>query len=123
MATLLRLLSAIPVLTGLAVVLFGASIIPGEDGSASLASELRFFAVWWIGAGLFLAWVARDPDGRRRELTAFCGLLFLGGVARALAYASDGRPETLFVVLMAVELVLPLVLLVALRRGTPRDHL
>jgi len=116
-AACLRLLAAIPILTGAAVVVFGARIIPGADGSASLASELRFFAVWWIGAGLFLAWVAADAVGRRRELSAFCGLLFLGGVARAIAYASEGRPATLFVVLMAIELVLPLVLLGALRRA------
>lgn len=113
----LLLLAIVPIVTGTMTVLGGSNIVPeGGSPSASVESELRFFAVWWIGAGLVLAWIAGDVLQRGRELRVLCVLLFLGGIARALALLDAGSPAPLFVVLMVVELVLPVVLVLWQKR-------
>ena len=94
--------------SGAATIAGGSHIIPGDGRpSPSIESELRFFATWWLAAGVFVAWVLRDLERRGRELRAFLALVVLAGIARALAWADAGRPATLFVVLMVIELVLP----------------
>ncbi len=106
----LTLLGVVPIVTGLGSVLFGSGVIPGPNPSPSVESELRFYAAWWVGGGLVLLWIARRPAERGIALRGLCAVLFLGGLARLLAAAQVGWPRPLFVVLMAIELVLPLVL-------------
>ncbi|HVL95799.1 MAG TPA: DUF4345 domain-containing protein [Solirubrobacteraceae bacterium] len=107
----LLVLAAIPVITGAVTVLGGSATIPraGEPAPA-VESELRFYAVWWIGAGIYLASLAPRVQERGRELRAVCALLFAGGLARVLAMLDAGAPHPLFVVLMGAELVLAVVL-------------
>jgi hypothetical protein len=104
-------LGLVPIVTGAASLVFGTDVIP-EAGSpsASTESELRFYAVWWLGAGLFLASLAPRVEQRGRELRAVCALLVLGACGRALAIADAGRPQPIFVVLMALEFLIPPVL-------------
>lgn len=106
-------LAVVPVVAGSATVLLGSGSVPAPgDPSANLESELRFYAVWWIGAGLFLAWLAPRVAERTLELRVLCGLLFLAGLSRVLGIAIDGRPSGGQLVLMAVELALPPVLVI-----------
>ena len=103
-------LSAIPIVAGAATVLLGADSIPSPgDPSPNLESELRFYAVWWIGAGLFLAWLAPRVEERTLELRVFCALLFLSGISRGLAALATDWPSTAQLILMGLELVLPVV--------------
>ncbi len=106
-------LAVIPVLAGTATLLLGSDAIPdaGRPG-ASVESELRFYGVWWIGAGIFLASLARDVERRGWELRVFCALLALGAAGRVIALADDGRPHATFLVLMGVEIVVAVVLVV-----------
>jgi uncharacterized protein DUF4345 len=104
-------LAAIPIATGALSLLLGSAVIPDAGSTAaSVESELRFYSVWYLGAGVFLASLAPRIEQRGRELQAVCGLLVLGAVGRLLAIASSGRPHPLFVALLVVELVLPPVL-------------
>jgi hypothetical protein len=107
----ITVLAVVPILTGLSTVLLGAdSIVGAEEASPSLESELRFYSVWWIGAGLFLLWLAPQVERRTLELRVFCALLFLSGISRGLAALATDWPPTGQIVLMALELVLPVVL-------------
>lgn len=106
-------LAAIPIVTGVMHVVLGTdSVRDSGDATASVESEFRFLAVWWMGAGLFLASLARHVERRTLELRAVCALLFLGGVARAIGIVDDGRPHSVQVALMVVEFALPLLLVV-----------
>jgi hypothetical protein len=106
----LSVVAFVPIVTGLLTVLLGAdSVIGAEEASPNLESELRFYSVWWIGAGLFLLWLAPQVEQRTLELRVFCALLFLSGVSRLLAAAATDWPGTGQVVLMVLELVLPVV--------------
>ena len=78
--------------------------------SPNLESELRFYSVWWIGAGLSLIWLAPRVAERALELRVFSGLLFLAGVSRVLAALDTDWLSTGQLILMGLELVLPVVL-------------
>jgi hypothetical protein len=102
--------SVVPIVAGAATVLLGADSVPdGGDPSPSLESELRFYSVWWIGAGLFLAWLAPRVERRTTELRVFCALHFLSGLSRIFAAIATDWPSTGQIVLMGFELVLPVV--------------
>jgi hypothetical protein len=107
----LYVLAVIPIVAGAATALLGSDSLPGaRNPTASIESELRFFSVWWIGAGLFVVWLARRIEERALELRVFCGLLFLGGLSRLLGIFDAGWPSALQIVLMGLELSLPIVL-------------
>jgi hypothetical protein len=104
-------LGVIPILAGGATVALGAdSVLGAGDASPSLESELRFYSVWWIGAGLFLIWLAPRVEERTLEMRVFCALLFLAGLSRLFAVLATDWPSTGQVVLMIIELVLAVVL-------------
>jgi hypothetical protein len=107
----LYVLSVVPVVAGLATLALGADSMPApNDAPPNVESELRFYSVWWIGAGLFLAWLAPRVEERTLELRVFCGLLFLSGLSRLFAAAATDWPSTGQLILMGVELTLPVVL-------------
>lgn len=104
-------LSVIPIAAGLATVVLGADSVPApNDAPPNVESELRFYSVWWIGAGLFLAWLAPRIEERTLELRVFCALLFLSGVSRLLAAGATDWPSTGQLILMGIELAVPAVL-------------
>ena len=111
MSQVLRALALIPIATGLASVVFGTEIIREGGGSnANVESELRYYAVFYVGFGLYLWSIAPEIASRGRELRWAAAVLFCGGLARVVGVLIDGWPEADYVMLMAVELVLPPVL-------------
>ena len=107
-------LGLVATIAGAASVVFGAHIIPGGDGvSASVHSELRFYASWYLATGLVVLWTVPRVATRTAGivLRVVFGTLFLAGCARVVSIVADGTPATTYVVLMVIELVLPLVIL------------
>jgi hypothetical protein len=107
MTRALYVLGAIPILAGAATVILGSESIPAAgDLNANVESELRFYSVWWIGAGLFIWWLAPQVLQRTRELRIFCALLFLAATSRLFAVIDTGWPSTGQIVLMGIEFAL-----------------
>jgi hypothetical protein len=107
------------VVAGGATALLGSASLPSSgEVTASIESELRFYSVWWIGAGLFLAWLAPRVAERTLELRVFCALLFFAGLTRLLAISDAGWPHASQLVLMAFEFVLPVILVIWQARVT-----
>jgi hypothetical protein len=77
--------------------------------SPTVESELRFYSPFWITYGGLLIYVARDLSSRDSWMPLLTGVFFAGGVGRAIAYFDAGPPHPAFIVLMAVEIVLPFV--------------
>src|SRR5687767_393150 len=108
---MLYVLAVIPILTGAWTVALGAeSVLGAGDASPNLESELRFYSVWWIGAGLFLLWLAPRVAERTLEVRVFSALLFFSGVSRLLAALDTDWPSKGQLMLLGLELVLPIVL-------------
>ena len=107
----LYVFAAVAIVAGAATVVLGSESIPAAgDPGANLESELRFYSAWWVGAGVFLAWLAPRVGELARELRAFCALLFLAATARLLAAWETDWPSTGQIVLMAVEFALSVIL-------------
>ena len=116
--TLLRLLrgllfalGGVAVVAGLITVATGTAGMPGDsEATANVESELRFYAVFWSAFGVFALIAARDPRQRGSLIHLLALFLFLGGLARAIAWIATSRPDTQFLILMGLELSIPLFL-------------
>ena len=117
MSQVLRALALIPIVAGLATVVFGTEIVRGGgDSNASVESELRYYAVFYVAYGAYLWSLAARIAERGRELRWACAVLFCGGLARVVGVLVDGWPEADYVVLGVIELTLPWVLVLWQRR-------
>lgn len=117
------LLGAGACVAGAATVLLGAGSIIGLASLTPTAdSEMRFYATWYVLAGVLAIRSARRVEDETFTIRVLFGGLFLAGCARALSLAVVGRPHAFSVVLMALELVLPLVILPWQAAVARREH-
>ena len=102
---------------GLAHALFGPpSIIAGGPVSATIDSELRFYAVLFFGFGAGFIWAAADLARRSALVHVLSGLFLAGGVARLLAIWQTGAPNAFYLVLIVVEIAVPALNWILLKR-------
>lgn len=105
---MLVVLGLVVIVAGSATVLLGVdSLVGAEEASATIDSEMRFYAVWYVGAGFLLLWSARNLDRAGSFIRAVAGLLFVGGLSRGLSWLLVGEPHVVAQVLMLIEVTLP----------------
>ena len=91
--------------------ILGAESVIGAGGySATLDSELRFYSVWYALTGAALLRASRRLTSEATTIRAVSVALFLAGCTRVLSLITVGRPHDFTLVLLALELVIPLVL-------------
>ncbi|MBW3594567.1 MAG: DUF4345 domain-containing protein [Actinobacteria bacterium] len=113
----LTILGSVAIVTGATTVILGVdSIVGAERVSGTVDSEMRFYAVWYVGAGVLLLREGARVESAYRVITAIAALFFLAGCSRALSWAVVGRPHKLSIVLMMIELALPFVVVPWQRR-------
>lgn len=78
-------------------------------------SELRFYSVFFIAYGALMVQAARKPVKYARHIPILLALFFAGGVVRVISYVQIGAPHDLFILLMAIELTLPIMLYICWR--------
>ena len=78
---------------------------------ATMDNELRFYAPFWGAYGLVLLHVARRLPATLSWIPPTAALFFVGGVGRAISWYAVGAPHPFFLLLMAIELVLPAIFL------------
>ena len=114
----LFLLGIVALAAGLFTTMTGTSGMPGDSSATpNVESELRFYSVFWSAYGALALLAARRPEHHASLVRGLALFLFLGGVARAIAWAASAQPDTRFVVLMGLELGLPLFMLWAQARS------
>jgi hypothetical protein len=70
---------------------------------------MRFYAAWYVGAGLVLLRAAPRPETATTVVRAVAALLLLAAVARVVSVVVEGWPHWSQVVLMVLEFVIPAV--------------
>lgn len=78
--------------------------------SADVNSELRFYAALWLAFGVLAVRASRNPAAAGSPTPWLALVLFLGGLGRLWSLIAIGAPHPFFIVLMAIELVLPTVI-------------
>lgn len=112
------LFGAVCMVIALAHIALGPAAIPGSvPVNATMDSEDRFYATLFLGFGAALIWCSRALEQRRDLFGALLLIFFLGGIARIVSALAVGPPDTLFIVLGGVELLLPPILWILLRRA------
>ena len=79
-------------------------------------SEDRFYATLFLGFGAALIWCGRDICSRAKVFNVLMLVFFLGGVARIISALAVGPPSPLFIFLGSIELVLPPILTLWVKR-------
>jgi len=90
---------------------FGSAHPGGGGFSVTGESEIRFFSAFWIAYGVLLLMVAQKFEARSSWVPGLAAVFFAGGVGRFLAWQSVGAPHPVFLLLMAIELILPVVMI------------
>lgn len=109
---LLRIISVVMVVAGSATVVLGVGSLPASgDPSAIVDSEMRFYAVWYVVAGLVL-WRASANVADATWFVRVVGIAFFAaGCARFVSWLVEGAPHWSQAALMVIELVIPLVMI------------
>jgi hypothetical protein len=108
---ILALLGAVAVAFGGLTVLAGAGgVLDGGPVSASVDSELRFYAAWYLGAGVLMLRSVPRVEVEGSTIRLICVVLLIAAVARVLSIVALGTPHPLFLALMVIEFAIPVVI-------------
>jgi hypothetical protein len=83
--------------------------IPGSvPVNATMDSEDRFYATMFVAYGVALLWCIKDIE-RKSLVVYFLALtFFVGGLSRLVSIAVVGLPNTFFIAMTVLELLIPL---------------
>lgn len=108
----LAVLGTAAVVFGAQTVLTGGVLVPGGGRvTPSIDSELRFYAAWYVGAGILLLRAIPRVERESTTIRGISAIFFLAATARLLSILTVGRPHAVFVALMVTEFAIPVVLL------------
>ena len=116
-----RLGGAVATVAGLHSVAAGARSIAGQNmANASVESELRFYAAFYVAYGLAALRIAPRADRDGAAVRALAGALFLAGLARGSGWLAAGKPHPLQRGLLVIELAAPSAIVAWQKRLTSR---
>jgi hypothetical protein len=106
------LLSLLPLGFGLMGVVFGAARFQGAGPAlpVDLDNQMRFLSAWYLALAVLAWWVAATIERQGTLFRIICWALFAGGLARLISVVTVGPPSTRFLVVMAAELLFPLLI-------------
>jgi Domain of unknown function (DUF4345) len=106
----LTIVGMVAVVAGSDTVLRGGdSVLNHGDVSAAVDSELRFYAAWYVAAGVLMLKAVGRVESEALIVRAVGAAFFLAGSARLLSLVTVGRPHAFALVLMVLEFVIPVV--------------
>ena len=89
--------------------MLGAAVPLEVSSEPSLSSQNRFYGVAFALYGIVLQLCARDIKANEALFKAAMSVFFLAGVARLVPWVQYGSPAPMVIVLLASELLVPVV--------------
>ncbi len=109
---ILAVMSLIPIRYGLGNMIAGAAnFLPPEQITPAFDSQFRFQSAWYFGMALIIWWMIPNVERHTGLFRLIIGAIFLGGLARGYSYFTVGAPPSQMIGGMALELLLPLLIL------------
>lgn len=104
-------LSLLPLSFGLLGLFLGAGMyLPDEAATPKLDSQFRFMSGWDVGLAFVIWWFIPNIERHSGLFRLVCLAVFLGGLGRLAAWFFTGAPGTAFMVVTAVELLVPVLI-------------
>ena len=97
------------ILGGVGVLTGGAGVLDGGKVSASVDSEMRFFAAWYVAGGMLMLRSVRRIETDIGVIRITCAAWLIAACGRVLSILVVGSPHPIFLVLMAFEFAIPIV--------------
>lgn len=91
-------------------------VLPGQETTNLLDADLRFFGALLIGLGVMLVLFMRQVEKNALVIQVICYSVLAGALARLYSLFHIGHPGTTGVVPIAIELSLPIAILLVHRR-------
>jgi hypothetical protein len=89
-------------------IILGPSAIPGAiPVNATMDSEDRFYATLFAAYGVALLWCIKDIEQKSMVVYFLATTFFVGGLARLVSIAAVGLPNTFFITMTVLELLIP----------------
>lgn len=102
-------------------IVLGPAAIPGSiPVNATMDSEDRFYATLFAAYGVALLWCIKDIEHKRHPILFLAITFFIGGLARFISILAVGLPNTFFITMTVLELLIPALILFLQSRITPR---
>jgi hypothetical protein len=106
---LLAVFGAADILISLLHIVLGPAAIPGSiPVNATMDSEDRFYATLFLAYGAVLLWCIRDVERKAKVVYFLLLTFFVGGLARLVSMLAVGPPNTFFIAMTILELVIPM---------------
>jgi hypothetical protein len=106
---LLGAVGAVAAAAGTSAVVRGTGGVTGRNapsGDASVDSELRFFAAWYVIAGIVMMRAARAPEHEGATVRLISSGWAIAAAGRLLSMKASGRPHPLYSALTGAEVAI-----------------
>jgi hypothetical protein len=102
----------------------GPGAIPGSIAvNPTMDSEDRFYATLFAAYGVALLWCTRDIERKSKYVYFLAATFFVGGLARVVSMLAVGLPNTFFITMTVLELLIPVFMAVLQSRiSEPQDE-
>jgi hypothetical protein len=108
----LGILSVVPVIVSVSGLILGTGrFLPDDLITAPFDTQYRYQMGYYISLALLAWWVIPNIEKHVVPLRIVSASVFLGGIGRVISFFDVGRPPTLALAFIALELCFPLLLL------------
>lgn len=106
------LLSLLPLTFGLLGLIGGAArFLPAGVMLPDLDSQYRFMSAWYLALAVLAWWLIPNIERQTTLFRIICIAVFAGGLGRLAAWQDSGQPSLRFIIVLAAELLFPLLIL------------